>query len=208
MEEIYKNLDLENLECEEWRDIEGYNGKYQVSSLGRVKSLRDNNGNPREKIRKQSKDKDGYLVVILLKKRKPKSYRVHRLVASAFLENPNGYTCVNHKDECKTNNCVNNLEWCTQKYNLNYGNAQQRRVASTDYKAIAEKQRNRQDQSKRVFQYSLDGTLVAIYPSTREASRNGYSSGNISACCRNCHNREGNNIYKNYIWSYTPIDSK
>ena len=105
---------------EEWRDIKGYEGKYQVSSLGRVKSL-GNNKSKKEKILKPGKNKLDYLYVILCKNGESKGFLVHRLVAEAFVNNPNEYKCVNHKDENKTNNCVDNLEWCTHKYNNTYG---------------------------------------------------------------------------------------
>ena len=97
---------------ERWIAIEGYKGLYEVSNLGRVKSLISNG-----LILKQSKDKDGYYIVSL----KRKSFRVHRLVAIAFIPNPNNLAQVNHKDEDKTNNCVDNLEWCDATYNINYG---------------------------------------------------------------------------------------
>lgn len=185
MEEIYKNLSLENLEGEIWLSIEGYEN-YQVSNLGRVKSLRNRYGTYREKILKQGKMKNGYLCVKLCKEGKMKICYVHRLVANAFIPNPNGYRCVNHKDEDKTNNRVDNLEWCTQKYNVNYKNAIQRR---------AEKQ------SKQVYQYDKNRTLVAIYPSVAECGRQGFNFGHIAACCRGKLKH-----YKGYIWSYTEIN--
>ena len=104
---------------EEWRDIKEYEGKYQVSNLGRVKSLNYNN-TKKEKILK-SRNNRGYLCVTLYKEGKSKTCKVHRLVAQAFIENSNNYLEVNHKDENKTNNCVENLEWCTRKYNNSYG---------------------------------------------------------------------------------------
>lgn len=228
--EIYKNLDLNDLPNEIWLPIEGYEGLYVVSNMGRVKSL-GNDKSRKDKILSQGKLKNGYLVVNLNKDKKSKTCYVHRLVCQAFIDNPNCYRCVNHKDENPLNNCVDNLEWCTYQYNLNYKNTQQRRVASTDFKAIVEKRKIdykaiaakkdykaiaakidykaiAEKKSKRVYQYSKDGTLVAIYQSSSEADRNGFNQGNVSKCCRNCFNREGNNVYKNYIWSYTPIDSK
>lgn len=185
MEEIYKNLDLNNLEGEEWRDIPNYEGLYTVSNMGRVKSL-NYNRTKQEKILKQGKMKNGYLYVKLCKDKKMKTFLVHRLVANAFIPNPNGYRCVNHKDEDKTNNCVDNLEWCTQKYNVNYKNAIQRRV---------------EKQSKQVYQYSLDGTLIAIWQSVSEAGRNGFNFGHVAACCRGKLKH-----YKGYLWSYTEIN--
>lgn len=110
---------------EEWRDIKGYEGLYQISNLGRVKSLRDNHGNYREKILNPSNRK-GYLIVSLCRKGRKREFKVHRLVALHFIDNPNNYSQVNHKDENKENNRVDNLEWCTPKYNSNYGTRTQR----------------------------------------------------------------------------------
>jgi len=117
---------------EEWKDIEGYEGFYQVSNLGRVKSLArvvmrsDGKPNPvNEKILKYGIIK-GYCAVVLCKDRKKKMYKVHRLVAIAFLSNPHNLPEVNHKDENKKNNCVDNLEWCTSLYNINYGSHNER----------------------------------------------------------------------------------
>lgn len=100
-----------------WKDIEGYEGKYQVSNYGRVKSLNYN----KEKILKIGDNSKGYKIVTLCKDGKSKTYFVHRLVAFAFIPNPNNLPQVNHKDEDPSNNCVNNLEWCSAEYNINYG---------------------------------------------------------------------------------------
>lgn len=208
MEEIYKNLSLENIENEIWRDIEGYEGLYQVSNLGRVKSL-GNDKTKKEKILSQYENKNGYLYVNLCKDGKMKTFRVHRLVANAFIPNPNGYRCVNHKDEDKTNNCVDNLEWCTHQYNNTFGTRIARAVAHTDYKAIGRKNAEKLTngvRSKQVYQYSLGGILVAIWDSIRECGRQGFNFGAVSQCCNNCFNREGNNIYKDFIWSYEEIN--
>lgn len=213
MSEIYKNLDLNDIPNEEWLPIEGYEELYEVSNMGRVKSLNYNNTN-KEKIKKQVKFKNGYLYVSLNKKKKIKTIRVHRLVANAFIPNPNCYPMLNHKDECKTNNCVDNLEWCDAKYNANYGTAIQRSKDTRYYNSIFGKIKNEvynnisKKKSKQVYQYSKDGVLIAIWESTSECGKNGFHQSHISACCRNCFNREGNNVYKGYIWSYTPIDFK
>ena len=176
-------------ENEIWRNIEGYEGLYQVSSLGRVKSL-GNDKSRKDKILFQYESKSGYLYVTLCKEGKLKSFRVHRLVANAFIPNPNNFKCVNHKDECKTNNCVDNLEWCDHKYNTNYGTCIQRR---------AEKQRNGV-LSKQVYQYDKNHNLIKIWQSVMECGRQGFDQGNISKCClgkRKSH--------RGYIWSYTPL---
>ena len=111
---------------EEWRDIKGYEGKYQVSNLGRVKSLKDRYGNYREKILSMRSNKGGYKRVGLWKNGEGKTYYIHRLVAEVFIPNPNNYLEVNHKDENKQNNKVENLEWCSREYNNNYGTKTQR----------------------------------------------------------------------------------
>lgn len=112
-----------------WKNIEGYEGYYQVSNLGRVKSLPRGKQWPyrqtHNNIRKQH-IKNGYLQVNLSKDNKVKWVGVHRLVAMAFIPNPNNHPQVNHIDECKTNNVVTNLEWCTQSQNQMHGTARQR----------------------------------------------------------------------------------
>ena len=106
-----------------WKDIEGYEGLYQVSNKGRVKSL-GNNKTRREKILQPSENHKGYLRISLYKNGKQKKFLVHRLVAEAFLPNPNNLPQVNHKIddfEHRSDNRVENLEWCTAEYNNNYG---------------------------------------------------------------------------------------
>ena len=112
---------------EEWRPIEGYEGLYEVSNTGQVRSLdrfyyRLHKG----KVLSPTKDRYGYLTVTLNCNGKSKTIKIHRLVAQAFLLNPDNLPQVNHKDEVKTNNNVDNLEWCTAKYNNNFGTRQER----------------------------------------------------------------------------------
>lgn len=113
-----------------WKDIKGFEGLYQVSNKGNVKSLkriivRKNSSNlsVRERILKTRPNHKGYDLVHLSKHSKEKVFAVHRLVAETFIPNPCNLPQVNHKDENKKNNCVDNLEWCTNKYNVNYNNA-------------------------------------------------------------------------------------
>ena len=117
---------------EKWKTIEGY-PNYQVSSLGRVKSIEHNvkhrNGyiTVREKILKPLKNRNGYLQVNLYKGKKMKTMYIHRLVASAFVQNNSIFnTEINHIDECKTNNCASNLEWSTREHNINFGTRNER----------------------------------------------------------------------------------
>lgn len=144
-----------------WKDIEGYFGLYQISTHGNVKSLKFG----KEKILKPTKNKYGYLQVGLSKDGKLKIYKVHRLVAENFIENPKNLEQINHRDEDKTNNHVTNLEWCTPKQNINYGTHNQR---------VAEKL------SKQV----LCVETGKIYTSTMEVKRQlGFGNGNIVKCC-------------------------
>ena len=101
-----------------WKDIEGYEGRYKVSNKGRVYDNKLDKFIGYESL--------GYMCVALCKDKKQKKCRVHRLVAQAFIPNPDNLPVINHKDENKTNNCVENLEWCTVKYNTNYGTSIQR----------------------------------------------------------------------------------
>ena len=117
---------------EEWRDIRGYEGIYKISNLGRVKRLAYEIQNPsprangsmlkfKEHLLTPRRITHGYLSVALYKKGTRKDYKLHRLVAEAFIPNPENKPEINHKDENKANNEVINLEWCTHKYNSNYG---------------------------------------------------------------------------------------
>lgn len=140
-----------------WKDIKDYEGLYQISNLGRVKSFRASTkyGSPEEMILKPSLINSGYGVVTLYGNGKKRKHQIHRLVATEFIENPNNFPCINHKDENKLNNCVDNLEWCTYQYNNNYGTAKIR-AAKT--------------RAKRVRQKNLNGDILAIYQSLNIAS--------------------------------------
>lgn len=175
---------------EEWRDIEGYEGLYQVSNEGRVRSLNYNHTKTTKNLR-LAIVKNGYVIVCLTKNGKTTNKYVHRLVAEAFIQNPNNFNCVNHKDENKTLNIVENLEWCDHKYNDNYGTRNDR---------IRTFARNRVDQSKIVYQYTLDGELVAIWESTKECGRQGFQQSNVQRCCVGEHKQ-----HKGYRWSYEPL---
>ena len=180
-----------------WRDVKGYEGLYQVSNLGRIKSLerfiktrKNKNGmngyiHKQESIRIPTKDYKGYLRLNLCKEGKQKPFKVHRLVAQAFIPNPNNLPQVNHKDENKENNCITNLEWCTNEYNHNYG---------TRNKRVAEKQKGRKipfEQIKNkiaVLQINKDtNEVIRKYDSIKEAQiccgvKTHYS--HIGACCK------------------------
>ena len=158
-----------------WKDIKDYEGLYQVSNLGRVKSLHFN----KELLLKLRLTGRGYYQIDLQKDKNIKRALVHRLVAEAFIPNPDNLSCVNHKDENKLNNCVDNLEWCTQMYNIHYGTGLQRRIA-TQYKPV------------------LCVEKGIIYPSQIEAGRQlGMCHRHINDCCKGRRSTTGG-----YHWKY------
>ena len=179
---------------EKWKPVKGFEGLYEISNLGRVKSL-GNDKLRKEKILKPDKTKKGYLLVSLWRNGKQKSFRVHRLVAEAFIPNPEGLPEINHKDEVKTNNCVSNLEFCDRKYNINYGSHNERSAASRiNHPALSK--------SVEASRFSDFSEICLRFSSTAEAERNGYDHSHVSACCRGCFHREGNNKYKNLYWRF------
>lgn len=143
-----------------WKDIVGYEGRYQVSNQGNVKSLCYHRGSE-EKVLVPSEDTDGYLHVLLYKKGKRKTCKIHRLVAEAFLNNSEELPSINHKDEDKHNNAVENLEYCTVGYN------------------------NRYSKSVPVLQCDRKGNVLREWGSMKEAADHlNLKLTNISACCR------------------------
>ena len=183
---------------EEWRPIVGYEGKYEVSNMGNVKSLErtvwDNRGyykTIQERIMKLGKNIDGYLQVGLYRERKRKFYLVHRLVATAFCENPHGYTEVNHIDEDKTNNCAENLEYCSRSYNLTYND----RAKKAGKKAGKKR-------SKPVIGIDKVTGLIVEFLSAKEAeSHTGIAQSHICACCKGKQKSAGN-----FYWYYADAE--
>ena len=157
-------------EEEIWCPVKNYESLYEVSDQGRVKSLKFG----KERILKPLRNLKGYLLVNLYKNGERKTYRVHRLVAKTFTPNPHNLPEVNHKDENKENNSVQNLEWCDSKYNNNYGTRNQRSA----------KARMNNNLSKPILQFTNDGEFVREWKSTVDVQRNlGYAHQNISSCC-------------------------
>lgn len=176
---------------EVWKDIVGYEGLYQVSNIGRVKSLDHYASNGVKiilysgRVLKQTKNKNGYYSVMFSKNSETKRKYVHRLVAEAFIENPNNLNEVNHKDESRTNNCVDNLEWCDRNYNLNYGRLQEKSAITRGIP---------------VLQYDMSGTFIAEYYSIRNAAKMiGRKHGDvpIGECCKGKRKQA-----YGYIWRY------
>ena len=182
------------------KPVVGYEGYYEVDQFGRVFGVDrvisvDDNGRKYKKPiagnqMKQSLKNKGYKVVSLTKDGITKMVYVHRLVAEAFIPNPDNLPMVNHKDEDKTNNFLENLEWCTAKYNCNYGTGVQRH---------ADKIRGRESEKRiAVIQRSVDGKFINRYSSVKDAatSVNG-TTGAISAVC----NGRRKTAY-GYIWEH------
>lgn len=180
---------------EEWRPIPNYIGYYEVSNIGNVRSVDRlvtySNGVQRVhkgKILKQDINYKGYHRVRLQKDGKSKSFSVHRLVALAFIPNPNSLPQVNHIDENKSNNCVSNLEWCTSEYNNNYGNHINNSV--TSYK-------NNNDLGRHVLRCDMDNNIIQEYRSTYEVQKLfGKNHSYIKKCCDN------NKIAYGYRWRW------
>ena len=103
------------MDVEIWKDIPGYEGRYQASNLGRIKSVKS------QTIMSNKRSDNDYIIVNLCKDGKKRSFTAHRLIAKTFLPNPDNLPCVNHKNENKQDNRVDNLEWCSQSYNSTYG---------------------------------------------------------------------------------------
>ena len=179
---------------EEWRPIEGYE-HYEVSNLGRVRSWINNKWRRRSapKILSLHRLTKGYLGVSLSSAPKvSKTIKVHRLVAKAFIPNPDNLPQVNHKDENKTNNCVSNLEWCTNKYNLSYGTARQRIFETIE--------RNGGYKVRPIIQKDLEGNAIREWNSATEAAKElKIDRNNILTACRKS--------YKGFVWDFKEKDS-
>lgn len=181
-----------------WKDVIGYEGFYQVSNQGRVKRLPyQTTGRTRgckkeyikkfpERIMKATICANGYYRVSLSKNGKLIYQHIHRLVAEAFIPNPNNYPCVNHKDEVKTNNNVNNLEWCSYRYNNCYGTVKSRFAEAYS-----------KNHSRAVEMLSLFGEKIKEFPSIREAAI--FVGGTATSICR-AITRTRKTAY-GYIWN-------
>ena len=164
---------------EVWCPIKGYESLYEESDQGRVKSI----GYGKERILNLARCTSGYLQVYLCKNGEHKKCLVHRLIAQTFIPNPQNLTEVNHKDEDKENNSVQNLEWCSSKYNANFGTRTQRQAEKL---------------SKPVLQYTKSGEFVKEWKSAMDVERNlGYFHNNISYCCTGRYKSS-----YNFIWKY------
>lgn len=181
-------------------DIKGFEG-YQITDDGRVWSKKSNKW-MKPQLNKQNK----YLCVGLCKNGKRYLKTIHRLVAEAFIENTENKPCIDHYNTIRTDNRSCNLRWCSHKENMNNENSviQMKKSHTGDknwnygiHWSEEVKRKIAEPQSKKVYQYTLDGELVKIWNSTMDCKRAGYNQGNVSACCRG-----ERGTHKNYIWKY------
>lgn len=185
MLELNKIHNMDVLDKEVWKDIEGYNGKYQVSNFGRVKSMQrfvkrksESKTLLSEKLMKIKKDKDGYLLVDLYKDNIIKRMRVHRLVAEAFIDNPENKPHVDHINTIRDDNRVENLRWVTRKENMNN---------PATYDKLGKHSR------KKILQFSTDGTFIREWESAREIERELLIDNSwVAKCCKGkCKSAKG-----------------
>lgn len=178
-------------EKEIWKPIVGYEGYYEVSNMGRVRSVErrarfvsikgsECTRRVRERVLAQTPNKQGRLTVMLSRDQFKKRISVHRLVAKAFCENPHEYNEVNHKDEDPSNNCANNLEWCTRDYNMHYGTIRERVGAKSKRRPIE----------------GTNGKDVLRYDAVRYAKKDGFDSRGIY------YSINENKAYKGYHWRF------
>ena len=171
-----------------WKDIKDYEGLYQISNLGNIRTIDGYNIKPW--ITR------GYCYVALSKNGNSKKYRVHRLVAQAFIINPNNLQIINHKDENKQNNRVDNLEWCTQYENVHKYFDTKPEKYNKSKKSI--KKIKNYHLSRKILQLDKNGIILNTWNSMMDIERNlGIKSGNISLCCRGIKPTA-----KGYIWRY------
>jgi hypothetical protein len=201
--QTYKNLSLENLDGEIWVDIKNFEGLYQISNMGRVKALEKTvflgakNSTKKlikENIKAQGLDNHGYPLVCIYKNSKGYTRTVHRLVAEAFIPNPESKPQVNHKDCDKKHNTIYNLEWVTGKENMFHL-----------YHIFGHKNptKGRNVASKKVYQYTIEGGLVSEYPSITNASEvTGFFTSSISICCLG----KGSSC-NGFIFSFTELNN-
>ena len=196
------------MQKEIWKPIKGFENLYEVSSIGRVRSLGHDAWHKGRVLKPHLDGKGNYLFVGLHSNGKTTLRNIHRLVAETFIPNPNNLPCVNHINEVKTDNRVINLEWCTIEYNSNYGNAKKNMIDSRRKNNVQEEINRKIKETKRkngslscekpVAQYTMDGTLISTYDSATDAERKtGISRCGIQRCCIGKYSQA-----KGFIWKY------
>jgi hypothetical protein len=188
---------VQNLENEIWKPVVGFEGKYEVSNMGRIKSL-SYLRTGKVKLLTILSTKNGYSFTSLTKNNVTRHYLIHRIVYEAFYGRIPKFIAstkgdkrmeVNHINEIKSDNRLENLELITCTQNNNHG---------------LHKQRIAKSNSKKVYQYTIDGKFVKEWESTKACIENGFKQSAVSACCRNSYCNRERNDYKGYIWSFIP----
>lgn len=174
-----------------WKPVKGYEGLYEASNLGNIKSV------SRDSLLSSHRINRGYLSVSLYRNGVGKRHLIHRLVAQSFIPNPNNLPYINHKDENPLNNRVDNLEWCDQTYNVNYGSAQERLSLAKIGKG----------RGMKILQYSMSNTLIKSYNSASQIQRElGFNTTPILNCCRGGYYRNSKwvSVSQSYgfIWKF------
>lgn len=191
---------VENSENEVWKAVVGYEGKYEVSNMGRVKSLNFARRGFEQIMKPSLTSVNGYLFVNLRKNRKTKRKLIHRMVYETFIgflpefiltKKGDERLEVNHKNEIKTDNRVCNLEIITCRQNNNYGTHNERSAANRRHK---------------VYQYSQDGNLIKIWDSVKCCSKYGFYASSIYKACEHGFGTMNKNIYKGFVWSFSPLN--
>lgn len=210
---------------EEWKPVNGYEGQYEVSNFFNVKSL-NYRRTGKTKLLKTCTNEDGYIKVILCKNGKTKHFSVHRLVAEAFMPNPDNKPQIDHIIPLSNGgkNELSNIRWVTIPENMNNPLTIQKFKNRTNpmlgkhhtedsKKKMSEAKKGKklpediirkiaEKNSKKVYQYTLDGKLVKIWKSAKEAGRNGFDAPTIINCC---NHKKNTKTHKGYIWSYSPL---
>lgn len=161
-----------------WKPVKNFEGLYEISNVGNIKSLLFN----REKILKPAINSSGYYSIVLYKNKIKSSHTIHRLVADAFIENKYNCPLINHKNEIKTDNNVSNLEWCDVKYNNNFGTRNSKISNSL---------------SNKIIQLDKNGNVVNIFKNSVSAKEFGFDHSSIIKCC---HGKR--NTHKGYAWRF------
>lgn len=185
-------------DSEIWVDAVGYEGLYQVSNLGRIRSLHFIKKG--YKILKPQVSPSGYYLVDLCKDKKSKMQSLHRLIAKTFIPNPDNKPYIDHIDRNPLNNRINNLRWCTQKENCNNDLTKLYRDETKYYKKglVLATEKSISKSKTPIIQVDLEGNIVNEFESIADASRTlGYSGSCICRCCKGTYN-----VYKNCKWFY------